>query len=206
MKTANHNRNKTHCSKGHEYTSDNTSYTRNNRNGSIARKCKACASMQKRDYYLKVRREKIVKNLDFEGHGEFGTRLYKSWAKMKQRCSNPNDRDFALYGGRGISICNEWRDYKSFSRWAKYNGYRDNLTLDRINNDGNYEPSNCRWATAKEQANNRRSNHLITYNRVTKTLQQWSDEIGIETATLRYRLKTWESVDKAFTTPLMENK
>ena len=88
-------------------------------------------------------------------------RIYHIWAGMIQRCENKNSGGYFKYGGRGISVCREWHEYETFKAWAKSNGYRDDLSIDRIDNDGNYEPPNCRWATAKQQANNRRPAHVL---------------------------------------------
>ena len=118
---------------------------------------------------MKVLHEKAVT------HGKSKNRIYYIWSSMKQRCCNPKNQAYSNYGGRGITLCKEWFDFKGFYEGAKTSGYRDNLSLDRIDNNGNYDPSNCRWATMKEQDNNKRSNVLITYEGETKTLIQWSE-------------------------------
>lgn len=84
-------------------------------------------------------------------------RIYRIWCTMKSRCSNINHPDYQYYGGRGITVCEEWRlNFMSFKEWSLENGYYDSLTIDRVNNNGNYEPLNCRWATMKEQSINKR--------------------------------------------------
>lgn len=91
-------------------------------------------------------------------HGKTNTRMFHIWQGMKRRCYNENDKNYKYYGGRGITVCDEWRNnFTTFYNWAIENGYTDDLTIDRINNDGNYEPSNCRWVTMAQQNRNKRN-------------------------------------------------
>lgn len=112
-------------------------------------------------------------------------RLYSTWCQMKQRCYNKNRPQYKDWGGRGIQVCDEWlNDFMSFYNWAIENGYKEGLTIDRIDVDGNYEPSNCRWITLKEQANNKRTNVYLTFNGKTQTMTQWADELGVSHKTI----------------------
>ena len=134
------------------------------------------------------------------GDGRRGrkTRLYRIWCGMLWRC-NPKNHDKYSYAKNGISVCDEWLDYEVFSAWALKSGYTDDLTIDRIDYNGNYEPSNCRWITRVEQANNKSNNHLITYNGKTMTLAEWARELGINYSTLRSRINRQKlSPEKAF--------
>lgn len=134
-------------------------------------------------------------------HGMIGTRIYNIWHDMKRRCYCKSRKSYARYGGRGITVCPEWQEFMPFYDWAMANGYSDNLTIDRIDVNGNYEPSNCRWVTSKEQANNKRNNHMITHNGKTQTITQWADELEINESTLHSRISRGFSCEKVLTMP-----
>lgn len=137
-------------------------------------------------------------------HGLSTTRLYKIYLKMIQRCYNKSTKNYKIYGGRGISVCDEWHnDFMSFYNWAVLNGYADNLTIDRINVNGNYEPNNCRWATVKQQANNTRVNKIVKYAGKSQTISEWADEIGMNYQTLYDRIIHYDwTIEKALTKPV----
>lgn len=131
--------------------------------------------------------------------------LYGTWKQMINRCENPKYNKYQRYGGRGIKVCDEWHDFDNFVNWSDSIGGRPNgCTLDRINNDGNYEPSNCRWATRFQQATNKSSNVILEYNGESKTLVEWSLSTGISWSVLWNRLKRGWSVEKMLTTPVKD--
>ena len=130
-----------------------------------------------------------------------GTRIYETWQDMKRRCYNKQNVRYNRYGGRGIKVCEEWlNNFQSFYDWAISNGYSDDLTIDRIDNDGNYEPSNCRWSTVKEQCNNRSSNINITIGNATKSLMSWCEIFNVDYKKVhsRYQRNGYESIDRLF--------
>jgi len=133
-------------------------------------------------------------------HGMSRSKLNAVWQSMKQRCLNPNHKYFSHYGGRGIEICKEWLTNTNFFSWALSNGYKEGLTIDRINVNGNYEPLNCQWVTMKSQCRNKRDNVFIEFNNKTLCIADWAKKIGISYSAMRKRLQKW-SVEKALTTP-----
>lgn len=116
-------------------------------------------------------------------HNHANSKIYKTYTAMKQRCYNQNNPAYIYYGSRGIKVCDEWTDkengFENFYNWATSNGYQENLTLDRIDNNGNYEPSNCRWVTMEYQDNNKRNNRYITYKGETHTVAEWAKKANI---------------------------
>lgn len=122
-------------------------------------------------------------------HGMTHTKIYDVWYAMKQRCYYTKNINYKNYGGRGITVCDEWRDdFKAFYDWSMDNGYQDDLTIDRIDVNGNYTPENCRWVDIETQANNKRNNVYFTYNNETKTIKQWSRILNISYKTVTTRM------------------
>lgn len=122
-------------------------------------------------------------------HGFCGTKIYKKWEDMKSRCNNPNNRRYKDYGGRGIKICTEWlADFMNFYNWAINNGYQENLSLERINNNGNYEPNNCKWITMAEQMKNTRNCHYIEYKGEKHCVMEWVRKLGITKRSIANKL------------------
>lgn len=153
--------------------------------------------------------------------GRSGNRTYGIWAGMKRRCYKEDDPAYRFYGKRGIRVCDEWlNDYWAFHNWAMEHGYRDDLTIDRINSDGNYEPSNCRWATYKEQSENSRPPYTLTrqpkfrtgpsvkrfeINGIERTMAEWCDMYGVSEPFVRYRMKKkGMTLQEALETPKLQ--
>lgn len=140
-------------------------------------------------------------------HGLSHSRLYKVFRNMKTRCYNPNSHDFKNYGGRGITICDEWlNDFTAFYDWSLRNGYNDTLTIDRIDTNGNYTPDNCRWTTYYVQSRNKTNNKWITYKGETKCLEDWAKTKNLTSSKLKQRLELYGwSLEKSLETPPMKN-
>lgn len=135
------------------------------------------------------------------GHGQTNTRLYHIWCTMKARCNRKSSAKYRRYGGRGIRLCNEWRCFENFYSWAMENGYDETLSINRIDNDGDYCPENCRWATVKQQANNTSRTKRITAFGQTHSVSEWSEITGIDAKLIYRRLYRGWSEEAALTIP-----
>ena len=148
------------------------------------------------------------KNIDLKRnktkHNESGSRLHTIWMHMITRCTAISSADYPNYGGRGITIVDEWLDYVNFRDWANKNGYDKFLTIDRVDVNGNYEPTNCRWATFKQQQNNRRNNTRYTINNQTKTISEWCDVYNIRYQVVKCRIRRGLDIEKALSLPLQK--
>lgn len=136
-------------------------------------------------------------------HGMTNTRLHDIWKNMKERCLNENHKNYDIYGGRGITISDEWiRSFETFYQWSVSHGYNDSLTLDRVDVDTGYTPDNCRWVSQKEQCNNTRRNIVVRIGDETRTLKQWTELLGLKYCTIVSRVRRgWDPV-KALTAPV----
>ena len=135
-------------------------------------------------------------------HGMYGTKLYKTYYNMKNRCYNPNYYFFQHYGGKGIGLCTEWlgeNGFENFYEWSIHNGYSEELSIDRIDNAKDYSPDNCRWVSMKEQQNNRTNNHILTFHNEKHTMAEWAEILNISYSKLQ------ASVSRGKYIELMEN-
>lgn len=140
-------------------------------------------------------------------YGRSAHPLHKIWDAMFDRCENPNNPMFPIYGGRGITVCKEWRDFQKFVKWSNsIGGKPDGYSLDRIDPNWNYCPENCRWASAETQQNNKRTNRYLTYNGETLSLSQWSRKLGISRWAIQYRFMQGWSAEDILEIPLNHRK
>lgn len=150
------------------------------------------------------------KNIATKKHGMTKTRIHNIWCGIRYRCEYKKNDHYADYGGRGIRVCEEWHGddgFNAFYKWAVGSGYEDGLSIDRIDVNGNYEPSNCRWVSQKEQCNNKRNNVLLTVNGETHTQTEWAEITGISPDLIHARItKLGWRVEKALKTPVRPNK
>lgn len=141
--------------------------------------------------------------IDHTIHNLSNHRIYKIWENMKSRCYRKTTINYERYGGRGIKVCNEWQQFEPFNDWAIKNGYKEDLTLDRIDVNGNYEPDNCRWLSVKEQNRNTRTNRLITYKGETHCVSEWAEILGINAKLIYDRLRKNWTIEEVLETPLL---
>ena len=134
-------------------------------------------------------------------HGESHTKLYYVWQTMRKRCENPNSGQYKRYGARGITVCNEWHNYEAFRDWAISHGYKSGLEIERIDNDGNYCPENCRWATHQEQCCNRSSNIWVEYNGNRLSVIECANTTGLSYETILSRVKNGWTSEEIFSVP-----
>lgn len=135
-------------------------------------------------------------------HGMYKSPIYKVWATMRNRCSRPNIPEYRNYGARGIKVCRRWQKFENF--YADMGPRPPGATIERIDNDGPYSPKNCRWATRREQAQNKRNNRWLTLGKRTQTMKEWADEIGVNPAAILYRINAGWSNEAILTTPKPE--
>ena len=164
-----------------------------------SRMCQSCALNMR---YKNTPREELKCYKD----GRLEDPLYQAWWSMKSRCLNPKHRSYPRYGGRGITICDEWLDFPTFRQWASEHNWQKGLQIDRVDNDGNYCPENCRFVTPKENANNRSNCRMLTFNGKTQSVSKWADELGYEPNVIYLRLRMGWPVERTLTAPVQHKK
>lgn len=135
-------------------------------------------------------------------HAQTNTRLYKIWCGMLSRCNCSSRDHYSRYGGRGIKVCEDWNDFAHFYDWANSNGYRQNLSIDRIDNNGDYSPKNCRWVTQKEQMRNMSRNKMLLHNEIAMSESEWAEKYNISKNTLSSRLRRGWSIADSISRPV----
>lgn len=176
-------------------------------NGKIAWECKCkCGRIVRRiTFDLTHNRHQMCLSCTSKGkyktHGMTGSKLYYIWYGLKGRCYNTNNKSFKNYGGRGITVCDDWKNsFESFRDWSLANGYKEGLSIDRIDVNGNYEPNNCRWITMSAQCYNKRNSIWITHDGETKCLAEWAKQYGFTTSEIeqRYHKRTIRGEEVVF--------
>lgn len=159
------------------------------RSSLIYKKVHSCGCLQK----------EIVKKIGCRNrkHGKIPKKLYRVWEGMHERCRDVKNASYPRYGGRGITVCPEWKDYIVFRDWALKNGYKEGVSIDRIDNDGNYEPSNCRWVELSIQSQNKRNNRYITINGETLTYSGWEKKFGLARGIIYSRISAGWTEEEA---------
>lgn len=144
-----------------------------------------------------------MKNLFAPTHGKSNTKIYQRWSSMKARCYCKSATNYSHYGGRGITMCDEWKsNFMNFYQWAIENGYKEDLTIERIENNGRYEPSNCKWITMKEQNQNKSNRRIITVNGISKSQKEWANIIGISDVCIIHARQKGKNMEEYITAHL----
>lgn len=162
---------------------------------------KSCGCLKAEYDKINLAHTQCKETMRRRGYKSTGTRLYNIWSGIKKRCLNERDASYDRYGGRGITVCDEWKNsFEAFHDWALSHGYADDLTIDRIDNSGDYCPENCRWATTETQCRNRRSNIIIKIGNSSRTLKEWCEifDVDYQNANARYHRNGFVSIDDLF--------
>ena len=158
--------------------------------------------------------ENVRKYIDYDGKEKslHNMKLYPVWKTMNQRCYNPKNNKYRRYGERGIKVCEQWKEnnifgFENFNSWALENGYKEGLSIDRIDNNGNYEPSNCRWIDNKTQCRNKNNNIVVEYKGEKHCLKEWCEILNLPYTTIFLRIKRYNfSIERAFETPIRKSQ